>query len=94
MKPHESAPLADQGVSRDATEQLSGDWHSHLIDFDGPGFLEYDRVGIAQPVVMAARGALVLGSRLVKRRSYALEVVLTAVSGHDGSLSPTGGAAA
>ena len=67
---------------------------NHLVDFDGPGFLEYDRIRVAEPLVMAARWALVLGSRLVKRRSYAVEVVFTAVFGHDGSLPPTGGAEA
>ena len=64
MKPHEPAPLANQGVGRDATEQLTGDWHSHLVDFDGPSFLEYNRVGIPQPLVVSAGWALVLGSRL------------------------------
>lgn len=47
------------------------------------------RVGIAQPLVMAARWALVLGSGLLKRRSYALEVVFTAVPFHEASLSGT-----
>jgi hypothetical protein len=87
MKPHEPAPLANQDVSRDATEQLSGDWHSHVIDFDGPGFLEYERVGIAQPCVMSTRRAFELRASLRQRRVCSLEVVLTTVPFHGESLS-------
>jgi hypothetical protein len=88
MKSHESTPAADQGVSRDATEQLSGDWRSHLIDFNGPGFLEYHRVGVACPLVVSAGRAFVRGARLVKRLGHSLKVVLTAVPFHDDDSIP------
>jgi hypothetical protein len=86
MKPHEPAPLANQDVGRNATEQFSGDWDSHLIEFGGPSFLEYDRVRVAQPLVVSTRWALVLGSGFVKCLAHPVKVVLSAVPFHDGSL--------
>jgi hypothetical protein len=87
MKPHEPAVPAHQRVSGDTADQLPGGWHAHLIDFDGPSFLEHDRGRVAEPHVLSARWALELGSRLFKRRYCSIEVVLTAVPFHGESLS-------
>jgi hypothetical protein len=84
MKSYESTPTADQCVRRDAAEQLSGDWNSRIVNFDGPSFLEYDRVGVARPLVMSARRALVRSARRVKRLADSPEVVPVSVLDHTG----------
>jgi hypothetical protein len=83
MKPHKPAVPADQGVSRNATEQLSGDWYSNLIDFDGPSFLEYDRVRVSPPPDIAAGRALKGRARTFECRLRALQVVFASVPFHE-----------
>lgn len=82
MKSHEPAPPTDQRERGDAAEQLSGDWRSHLIDFDGPSFLEHHRVGVARPLLASARWAVEFRSGRIERRRDALEIVLPSISFH------------
>ena len=82
MKSDEPTPSANQGVSRDTTNQLSGDWYSHLIDFDGPSFVEHYGLGVSYPERVFTGRAVEFGSALFKGRLGSLEVVLAAVSFH------------
>jgi hypothetical protein len=76
MKPDETAVAADQHVGRDGWDQLS----------TSLGYREYYRVRIAGPVDVVARGAGELGSGCFECVLDAPEVVLSAVSFHDGSI--------
>jgi hypothetical protein len=91
MKSHEPTVATGQGVRRDAAEQLSGDWHTNLIDFDGPSFLEHDRVRVSHPADLSAGRAFELGARLFECRLGALQIVLAAVAFHRGGSIPREG---
>jgi hypothetical protein len=90
MKSYESAPSADQDVGRDAAEQLTGNWYSHLIDLDSPGFLEHHRGRVAPPFVVAAGWAFVSDASAIKCLAHSLKVVLSAVSFHAAHYTPKG----
>jgi len=82
MKSHEPTPAADQGICRDAAEQLPANWNAHVVDFDAPSFLEYNRVGVAEPVAVTARWAFEPCARALQRSYSALKVVLSSVAFH------------
>jgi glucan biosynthesis protein len=83
MKTHESAPLADQGVSGNSADQFAPNWHTCLVEADGLGFLEHQGLRNPRPLTMPARLAFQTCAYGLKRSGHALKVMLASVALHD-----------